>query len=311
MRKGFFALALLFFVLAGLNVAGHLYRYELHAWAVEFESQRANLSKHYLDVAGQRVAYLEGPQQAGQSTVIMLHGFSAGKENWLRYAAHLTEYYHVLIPDLAGHGENSGDLNGDYSASAQLAFLHNFMAAKQVKQAHLVGNSMGGGIAALYAADYPQEVQSIILVSPAGVHEIPSELDEAVAQGENRLIVSDNWTMDDVLGFVMEQPPYIPGPILEVEAERSIARFALNQHIFKQLKGEFEGAIHQKLSQVRVPALIIWGAEDRAIHVQNIEKYASLVQGAKKYVLDDVGHMAMIELPEVTANASKAFWAAL
>ncbi len=309
MRKWVYAAALLMIMTVGGQFAAEHYRYALYDWAIEFETSRADLDRKVVDLDGDAIAYLEGPRRSGQQTMVMLHGFGASKENWLRFAGYLSDRYHVLALDLSGHGENPRYLERSYSVDAQVAFVRRVLEALKVEQAHFVGNSMGGAISSLYAATHPQKVLSVTLISPAGIHEVPSLMDKRLAEGDNPLIATSVSEFFELLDFVMEDKPYIPGPIARVEGEKAVSRVAINRKIFSDLRADMEKGLEQRLKEISVPVFIIWGAQDRAIHVGNIEKYAALIPDAETLVMEEVGHLAMIEQPEASAHAVLEFLA--
>lgn len=309
MKKVLIALVMIALVSVSFQVIGNHYRYEIREWAIDYEAEKSRLVAKFGLFGNESFAYLEGPKVDGQETIIMLHGFGASKENWLRFAGYFSDQYHVIALDLAGHGENKPDISGAYRIANQMEFVKAVSQSLGLQKFHLVGNSMGGGISSLYAATYPDQVLSAVLISPAGVHDVPSLMEEALAKkdGSNPLIAKSEEEFMQLLDFVMEQPPYIPGPILRVEAERAVSRLEINQLIFKQIRSDLEIGIETKLKQIQAPVLIIWGDQDRAIHVDNIEKYATLVPNATKLVLEGIGHVAMVEAPQVSADAMLAF----
>jgi len=283
------------------------YRYDFYNWAIHFEESKANLADKKIEVNGQTISYLENPYIKGQVTIIMLHGFGASKENWLRFSVPFAKNYHVVAVDLLGHGENKRDLNQSYRIENQVEFVNQFAKKLNIDRFHIVGNSMGGAIAAMYASVYPQKIMSVVLVSPAGIHDIPSKMDELLKTGVNPLIATSVESFDALLNFVMEDRPYIPSAIVKVEAEKAVSRKEINAKIFSDLTGELKTGLEQNLKQIQAPVLIIWGDHDRAINVKNIDKYASLIPNAKKLVLKNIGHLAMIEVPDVTAKAMLDF----
>ncbi|MDX1452453.1 MAG: alpha/beta hydrolase [Oleiphilaceae bacterium] len=307
MKKWVFAAALLMVFTVSAQFVGEHYRYTLYDWAIDFETSRAGLEHKVAQIDGEPVAYLEGPRRFRQPSVVMLHGFGASKENWVRFAGKLQERFHLIALDLAGHGENPRDMSASYSVAAQTAFVYKVMQQLGIEQFHLVGNSMGGAISSLYAATYPEQVLSVVLISPAGVHDVPSKMEEMLEEGENPLIATSVPEFFELMDFVMEDKPYIPGPVARVEAEKAVSRAALNRKIFAELRADLETGMAERLRDVKAPALIIWGEQDRAIHVGNIDKYATLLPQAEKLVMPEVGHLAMIERPAQTAEAMLSF----
>ena len=81
----------------------------------------------------------------------MVHGFTATKELWARFAKHLVKDFRVIAPDLAGHGQTEYNPNFDYGIPAQCERLSKLLDDLNIEQAHITGNSMGGFIAANFA----------------------------------------------------------------------------------------------------------------------------------------------------------------
>lgn len=114
----------------------------------------------------------EGKEAATTDTVVFLHGFSSMKESWVRVASGVDRRFQVLIPDLPGQGRTTpADALFNYSVEHQARRLHAFLetAVPADKKVHLVGCSMGGMIAGVYAAKYPERVRSLTMVCPAGI----------------------------------------------------------------------------------------------------------------------------------------------
>lgn len=307
MKKIVMTASVLLFIVAVFSVVGDHYRQDLYTAAMEFESSKAQLSYRTGRFDETSFAYLEGPKSEGQETIFLLHGFSANKYNWLRFAGHLSSDYHIIALDLMGHGDTSAPMTASYSIVEQVEYVKQVAATLGIKQFHLVGNSMGGAISSLYAATYPEQVLSATLISPAGVHDVPSDMDKLLEGGSNPLIATTIEEFDAVMDFVMVEKPFIPAPIAKVEAEKSVARVEINRKIFKDIRQDLELGLESRFQNISSPVLIIWGDQDRAIHVGNIDKYAALIPNAKKAVYEGIGHLAMLEVPERSANELKSF----
>jgi pimeloyl-ACP methyl ester carboxylesterase len=311
MKKLLLCFGFIIAVAASFHLISNHYRYDFYDWAINFEASKAELvaknSSYTLAQGQQDFAYFESPKRPDQESIIMLHGFSASKEHWLRFSSHLYQQYHIIALDLLGHGANKQDFSQSYSVQSQVEYVRQVALKLGLEKFHLIGNSMGGAISALYAATHPQQVLSATLISPAGVHDIPSKMDELLEEGINPLIALNEDGFANVMKFVMEEPPFIPSAISRVEAEKSLSRIKINQTIFEDLHADIEKGLDVKLTTIQAPVLFIWGDQDRAINVANIDKYASLIPNAKKRVLKGIGHLAMIEVPEVSALAVLEF----
>ena len=247
---------------------------------------------------GLRYVYLEGGRG---EPLMLLHGFGADKENFTRVARFLTPNYRVIIPDHIGFGESSHPEEADYTAAAQAARLRSLALALGAKELHLGGSSMGGHICLMYAALYPSEVKSLWLLDPGGVWSAPEgEIRKKYNEtGVNPLMAENEDQFAETYNFVMNNPPYIPRPLLDVMARERIKNFALEQRIFKQLTAD---SVEERVRGLKVPALIVWGAEDRAINVAAAGILHGLMPNSRVIILQGIGHLPMIETPAQCAE---------
>lgn len=290
-----------------VHIGTDLYRYDFYQWAIDSEAAKANLVAKTESLDELTFSYFETPRLEGQESIILLHGFGASKESWLRFAAAFEGQYHIIALDLMGHGENNQDMSQSYTLESQVDYVHKVAGKLGIERFHIVGNSMGGAISSLYSALYPEQILSAVLISPAGIHDIPSKMDELLAKGLNPLIATTSESFDQLVDIVMEDRPFMPAAIIKVEAEKAASRVAINEKIFKDFMVSSVQDMESYLSRIQAPVLIIWGDHDRVIHVANIDKYADLIPNAEKLVLEGIGHVAMIEAPERSANAMIQF----
>ena len=266
---------------------------------LSMDRQRSGLVKKELKLNnGLDFVYLEGGK--GED-LILLHGFGADKDNFTRVALFLTPHYHVIIPDLIGFGESSRSPSGDYKPEAQARNLKSLIAALQIHKFHMGGSSMGGHIAMTYANFFPADVLSLWLLDTGGIWSAPqSELSKVISEtGENPLMAKNEKEFRRLYQFVMSDPPFVPGPILDVLARRRISNFDLETKIFLQLT--FSSA--EKLAPgLDMPTLIVWGDEDRAIHVGTAEVLHKLIPQSVVVIMKGVGHLPMLERPRQTAE---------
>src|SRR5690242_18270460 len=127
------------------------------------------LPVHYLDFGG--------PSDA--AILVAVHGLGGSALNWLSIAPLLTSRYRLVAPDLAGHGLTRS-LGRSTAVRANRALLHEFLARVTDQPAVLLGNSMGGMIALLEAAESPPAVAGLVLLDPASPF-LPSVPDPLVA----------------------------------------------------------------------------------------------------------------------------------
>ena len=277
-------------------------------FAITLERQRAGLVRKQIELpGGLRYVYLEGGQG---EPLLLLHGFGADKDNFVRAARFLTPHFHVIVPDQIGFGESAHPLQADYAPIAQSKRLRALMQALGIKNIHLGGSSMGGHIALTYAALYPEEVQSLWLLDSAGVWTAPeSELQKIIRQtGHNPLMARNEDEFAATFAFVMNDPPFIPRPMLNVLARERIRNFALEERIFSQLKAD---SIEQRIRGLSTPTLIVWGEKDRGINVATANILHTLLPNSQLILMRGIGHLPMIERPQQSAEDYLRFRASL
>lgn len=305
--KLLFAFLLIAVICSSLLWAGSHYKYDIYDAAMSYERQQAQLTAKQLEIGSIDIAYLEGPRRAGEKTVLLIHGFGATKDNWIRFAGQLTPRFHVVVIDLPGHGESTKDESLNYQLENQVEYVHQITQTLGLGQFNIAGNSMGGAISALYAAKYPSEINSVTLFDPAGIHDIESDLEKHLKKGENPLIVSDTKSFQKLLTFAMEKPPFIPWPITEVAAEMASQKQKINAKIFTDISSGNRALFKTEIAKITAPTVIIWGTEDRVINVKNADAFEQLIKGSKKIILQGIGHAPMIEIPKESANMMEEF----
>jgi pimeloyl-ACP methyl ester carboxylesterase len=245
---------------------------------------------------GVRYAYLEGGKG---EPLLLLHGFGANKDHFVRVARHLTPRFRVIVPDHVGFGESSKPPQADYAPTAQAERLRRLLRHLGVTRVHLGGSSMGGQIALTYAALYPKEVASLWLLSPAGVWSAPpSEVARRIARGENPMLVQDEDDFARLVELVMARPPAIPRPFLDVWAQDRIRNYPLEERIFKQIAAD---SVEARIRGLEVPALVVWGQQDRVLHPGSAGILQMLLIRSEVVMMGNVGHVPAVEAPEESA----------
>lgn len=278
---------------------------------VDAERSMSNLSKHTISTASHDWTYLSTDTDEidpSAETLVMLHGFAVDKDNWIRFARNFPNH-RVIIPDLPGHGESSYNSELVYDFHNQVTWLNDFAEQLNLTKFHLIGNSMGGGIAAFYAHSYSDKVSSITLIDAAGVHPPEqSKLQQIIENNEpNPLIIRTESDFDRLREFAMEDQPFLPWPAPGVLARKAMARQAINDKIFKDINDYAERVKESKenlqvLSTIQQPAFILWGKEDRALDVSSVQVFEQYLPNSTSFIMEGVGHGPMIERPVESAE---------
>lgn len=241
----------------------------------------------------------------GGVPVLLVHGFGASVEWWERNVSAIAVRHRVFALDLPGFGR-SERLSGTLSLSTTVSFLRRFLDAVDVSKAHVVGNSMGGLIAMQFAVRFPDAVNRLVLVSPAGfdraVHWVfcliplpvlgrwlvrPSR--RALETFHYHFIHGDSsWLTADWLDRVHALET-LPGA---AQMLRDVARTGVN---LGGLKKSILNSLHQVLPRVTAPTLIVWGDRDQLVPPAQAEIGRRLLPDARVYIFAGCGHCPQLE----------------
>ncbi len=297
MKKVIFGI--LFFALAGIALL-YLTFPETILWAtIRWERSGAGLSQKSVEVAGQKISYLE---RSGETPILLLHGFAADKDNWTRFAAHLPPSYRIVAPDLPPFGESPAVDSASYDIASQVERIEALVEKLGLRQFHLAGNSMGGQISAAYAAAYPHRVLSLGLFAPAGIESPePSEMKRMLKNGRNPLVVGSPEDFDRLLDFVFVQKPFIPAPIRRYLARQALLHRESNLRVWKDLHAQ-PLSLEPLLAKIQAKTLILWGDSDRILHPSAAQIFHAGIAHSVVVLLKKCGHAPMIERPAEVAN---------
>ncbi|EGZ15898.1 hypothetical protein PHYSODRAFT_509795 [Phytophthora sojae] len=244
-------------------------------------------------------SYIERPgKDEKEDVVVFLHGFSSVKESWVRVARGVDKRYKIVIPDLPGQGRTTPvDTLANYSMPSQASRLHEFLQ-KEVpadKKIHLVGCSMGGMLAGVYAGMYPERIKSLTMVCPAGIS-MPKKstlLKMLEDSGRNLLLAHTAEDLDEMNRHLSYEPHRIPHLFLNVFAsEREKQLPVLEKIVGDSLQNPT--VLEDLLPNIRARTLVMWGKHDQARgpvllfddcgHILQHEKHAECTTAINKFL---------------------------
>lgn len=268
------------------------------------ERRRSGLRLRSAAVPGFTIPYLEGGKG---EPLVLIHGFAGDKDNFTRIARFLTPHYRVICPDLPGFGDASRDPGASYLMAEQAARLRALLDQIAPGKVHLGGNSMGGFIAAQFAADYPDRVASLWLLDAAGTEASHSSdvLRRYEASGDMPLLVRDEREFGALIEACTHHAPFLPYSLLSTLGRRAVADFPLHTAILRQLSAS--PLLQPQPQYAAVPALVVWGEQDRILHPSGAAAFAALLPRSRTVMMPDIGHLPMLEAPKRTARDYLAF----
>ena len=247
----------------------------------------AQTSKEVL-VFGQKIHYIEagtGP------TVILLHGLGGSTQAWQFNIGPLAEKYHVVVPDQIGFGKSDKPLVG-YRIRTYVDFLDQFCKQLKIERATLVGNSMGGWIAAMFTAAFPDRVDKLVLVDAAG-YAPPKDLD-------TRTLFALNPTTREGMKLLTAKVFYNKAFQSDAAIDLAIAArlaagdgYTINSITESIIRGE--DFLDEVVKTIRRPTLLVWGRQDGLVPLAMGERFNKDIAGSRMVVFDQCGHVPNFE----------------
>ena len=249
----------------------------------------AQTSKEVL-VFGQKINYVE----AGSGpTVILLHGLGGSTQVWGFNISALAEKYHVVVPDQIGFGKSDKPLV-NYRVRTYVDFLDQFCKQLKIERATLVGNSMGGWIAAMFTAAFPDRVDKLVLVDAAG-YAPPKDFDM-------RALFALNPTTRAGMKLLVSKVFYNKALQSDAAIDQAIAArmaagdgYTINSISESIIRGE--DFLDDVVKTIKRPTLIIWGRQDGLVPLTDGERFNKDIAGSKLVVIEECGHVPNAEKP--------------
>ena len=268
----------------------------------------ADVSCSRVDAAGHDWAYLEGGNEEGES-IIFLHGFGMSKDLWTAVLPPFSEKFHLVVPDLPGFGETEDVEGQEYDVAVQADRLDKFINKVGLESFHLVGVSMGGGIAGIYAARHPDRIKSLVLIGPYGV-QCPkrSEFQEQYSRGTMVLVSENVDEFDRALSYAMKYPPEIPSHVKKyLSNEAAGEKPFLVRGFDRQIKIAGWNTLQPYLGRIKAPTLVIFGKDERVFDPSCASRYREGIQKCTTEVIPDSGHLAYADQPEKVSKMLISF----
>ncbi len=250
--------------------------------------------------------FLEGGR--GEETIVMIHGFTANKDHWTRFAAPVGKRYRVLAVDVPGHGGTPNVPGEDLGFEEQAERIHAFIAARGLARYHLIGNSMGGHLAGTVASRHQNEVISLAMIEPHGMaHRAPSQFDELRARGAEPILTRSSSDYKRLVSMTFVEPPFIPYPVAKIFELDAIARADGYANFLPVLFGRDVAHLEAIAPTITAPTLVIWGDSNRFLNIDMMAPLQRLIPHSSGHVMRGCGHTAMVERPAETAEVYLAF----
>ena len=254
---------------------------------------------------------------SGDPTIVFIHGLSGAWVNWLENIPHFARTHRVIAVDLPGFGWSTMP-DEPISIPGYARCVDVLLDRLGVGAAMVVGNSMGGFIAAELAIQFPARVERLVLVSAAGLtveHQRNERALTTLRALEARLAAYGGWVgarseslsrrpraRRALMSFVTHRADLLP-PALVAEQIRGSGK----PGFVAALDALTDYPIRSRLGEIACPTLIVWGGEDRLVPPGDADVFERLIPDARKVVWPETGHMAMLERPAAFNTLLRAF----
>jgi pyruvate dehydrogenase E2 component (dihydrolipoamide acetyltransferase) len=243
-----------------------------------------------IEVGGRRVRYLalgagEGPP------IVFIHGFGGDLNNWQFNQEGLAESHATYALDLPGHGGSGKSLAAGADVPALARAVIDFLDAKDIARAHLVGHSLGGAVALALALDQAPRVASATLICSVG---LGPEINQAYIDGF--MHAKRRKQLQPVLEMLVADPALVSREMIEDVLK--FKRLDGVEEALARIAGEsFTGGrqaleLRPRLADLSVPVQVIWGRQDQILPVSHVQ---GLPATMPVHVLEGAGHMAHLE----------------
>jgi pimeloyl-ACP methyl ester carboxylesterase len=233
---------------------------------------------------------------------------------WDAWTKELTKNYRVIRMDLPAFGITGPNKNADYSIKAYTAFLDQFLTKINVDSFYLVGNSLGGNIAWNYTAEHPKKIEKLILVDASG---LPTNKPQpAIFKMAKTPVLSSLFLYVTPKFFIKKNMKEVYGDkskltdSLVTRYHKMALRVGNRQAFIDRAKIDFKLGAKvnvDKLKSIQTPTLLIWGAKDTWIPLDNGKRMDRILPNSKLVVLENSGHVPMEENPTESVEILKAF----
>lgn len=274
------------------------------------DAKPAGFEERFLDARGCRLRYLV----AGEGDpLVLVHGLGGAAANWLALAPLLLPGKRLIVPELPGHG-GSSPLPAAPSLSPYADRLGLLLDHEGAAPAAVVGHSLGGAVALRLALRRPEAVSALVLAAAAGISSATRSARYAltitgilkpgrkIAPHRGRVarsallkrVVFGRWGASDPAAL----PPELVEALLAGPARHTDTLSAAKALVRDDLRPELE--------HVRCPVLVLWGARDNQLPVDDAFDYARRLRAPLR-VIADCGHLLIVERPAGCADAITGF----
>jgi 3-oxoadipate enol-lactonase len=235
--------------------------------------------------------------------LLLIHGVRGSIRNWQYVRPLIRQHFQTILPELRGHGRSSELTEVTKVDRFAKDFLH-LLKSLKIKKCYIAGHSLGGFIAQQMALDAPECVKKLILIDAAPVVDVEAAQVQ-IQIGQLVYGLSPEEAIEKLLEFAF----YDPEKVKETPGMMDLLLF--DQHEGQRLAnshGYAQGAaasfnIQDRVSEIKVPTLVIIGAQDETFPIKWGDYYKEKLSNVKVQIIDKTDHSIQLEQPEALVQA--------
>ncbi|CAI8290858.1 MAG: 2-hydroxymuconate semialdehyde hydrolase [Flavobacteriaceae bacterium] len=261
----------------------------------------ANIQSSFISVKNIDIHYRDEGNQTDSIPIILIHGTGASLHTFDDWTNKLKYSKRVIRLDLPAYGLTGPFVDRDYSILNYTSFLKEFLETLDIKQCIIAGNSLGGEIAWNFALEKPDIVKKLILINSGGFPSFSKSVPIAFRLAQTPVInkVVRFITPFFIVKSSVENVYFDKSKVTDSLVERyfDLCLREGNRQAFIDRLGIGKRNNYINISNIKQPTLILWGADDLLIPVENAYKFQNSLPNNKLVILENSGHVPMEENP--------------
>lgn len=229
--------------------------------------------------------------KSDDKSILLLHGLGGSLERWSKIIPFFSNNYRLIIPDIVGFGY-SDKPHVEYSIEFFIKFIENFIQALNIDDLYVIGSSFGGLLALEFAIRFPNKVNKLVLLSPAGMM-------NRVTPTLNLYISAALYPTFYNVATAYYEMVYDPRSVTEASIRDFINRMSLNNAKYAFMSTLISLKNNPDLKdrlKINIPTLLIWGKDDQLMPLKYAKDFK--IPNSKLVIFNNCGHYPHVEKVE-------------
>ena len=266
----------------------------------ELKSKYANSNSSFMALDGMNVHFRDEGNPNDSIPIVLLHGTASSLHTFDAWTNELKKTNRVVRLDLPAYGLTGPFPEGQYSMAHYTEFLKDFLSALKIKKCVLAGNSLGGEIAWNFALEQPEMVEKLILIDAAGFPLKPKSIPIGFKVAQIPVLrniftfITPRFLVKSSVENVFFDKSKVTNALVDRYFNLTL-RAGNRQAFVDRFKMSEDKIAYANLKNIKQPTLIIWGAEDLLIPIENAYKFQESIPNSTLVILENSGHTPMEE----------------